>query len=63
VVTESTCAHYFGAGTDSRREISGTVIREDIRRLKAPPHYMMRGDISEMLIDLAKAGKAFNRNG
>ena len=39
--------------------ISGTEIREQLSRKKAPPETMMRGDVAEVLLDLERNGKAF----
>jgi sulfate adenylyltransferase len=55
IVTERTCSH----GDTHALAISGTQVREMIGRGKRPPEEYMRKEIADVLIRLARRGKAF----
>ena len=57
MVTANECRHDGDSSHVVR--ISGTEIREQLSRKKAPPETMMRGDVAEVLLDLERNGKAF----
>ena len=57
MVTANECRHNGDSSHVVR--ISGTEIREQLSRKKAPPAIIMRGDVAEVLLDLERNGKAF----